>query len=188
MRLKCTVGHKSHEPFSNVFLMEAGVKTFVTHCTISYLFEWNLFARFMGIIRLFFKVSSHCESVAVVSYCVPNVFPKEGTLLRGLPGRLFNRVCSIFRLLGISRITALSTFSTSKLVRRTDAILQQSSVPWKIGGSSLYLAILTVPGTTNFQVCGLCFSWGHGNEHLVAFFWRFQDVGDHTVLSLVRKK
>jgi len=29
----CTVGHKSHEPFFNVFLMEAGVMTFVTHCT-----------------------------------------------------------------------------------------------------------------------------------------------------------
>jgi len=34
-----TVGHKSHEPFFNVFLMEAGVMTFVTHCTSS---DWGL--------------------------------------------------------------------------------------------------------------------------------------------------
>ena len=30
---KCTVGHKSHEPCFHVSLMEAGIMTFVTHCT-----------------------------------------------------------------------------------------------------------------------------------------------------------
>ena len=30
----CTVGHKSHDPRFHVFLMEAGVMTFVTHCTL----------------------------------------------------------------------------------------------------------------------------------------------------------
>jgi len=29
----CTVGHKSHDPCFHVFLIEAGVMTFVTHCT-----------------------------------------------------------------------------------------------------------------------------------------------------------
>jgi len=32
-----TVGHKSHDPSFHVFLMEAGVMTFVTHCTFLYL-------------------------------------------------------------------------------------------------------------------------------------------------------
>jgi len=30
-----TVGHKSHDPCFHVFLMEAGVMTFVAHCTLS---------------------------------------------------------------------------------------------------------------------------------------------------------
>jgi len=30
----CTVGPKSHDPCFCVFLMEAGVMTFVTHCTM----------------------------------------------------------------------------------------------------------------------------------------------------------
>jgi len=34
-RLNSTVGHKSHDPCFHVFLMEAGVITFVTHCTLS---------------------------------------------------------------------------------------------------------------------------------------------------------
>jgi len=29
-----TVGHKSHDPYFHVFLMEAGVMTFVAHCTV----------------------------------------------------------------------------------------------------------------------------------------------------------
>jgi len=28
-----TVGHKSHDPYFRVFLMEAGFMTFVAHCT-----------------------------------------------------------------------------------------------------------------------------------------------------------
>ena len=28
-----TVGHRSHDPYFHVFLMEAGVMTFVAHCT-----------------------------------------------------------------------------------------------------------------------------------------------------------
>jgi len=32
--VKCTVGHKSHDPCFQVFLMEAEVMTFVGHCTV----------------------------------------------------------------------------------------------------------------------------------------------------------
>jgi len=32
----CTVGHKSHDTCFHVFLMEAGVMTFVAHCTVLY--------------------------------------------------------------------------------------------------------------------------------------------------------
>ena len=32
--LQCTLGHKSHDPCFHIFLMEAGVMTFVDHCTL----------------------------------------------------------------------------------------------------------------------------------------------------------